>query len=93
MNNKNDYIKIAHQIIISLGMPRAQHNERSALCLLALLNLTPRTAWADAQNPLLGITPIMDSEIAWETEVWVADAPSHLIHFNGVRFLGPYNVS
>jgi len=32
-------------------------------------------------------------EIAWETEVWVADAPSHLIHFNGERFLGPYNVS
>ena len=31
-------------------------------------------------------------EIAWETEVWVADAPSHLIHFNGVRFLGPYKV-
>jgi hypothetical protein len=30
-------------------------------------------------------------EIAWETEVWVADSPSHLIHFNGVRFLGPYN--
>ncbi len=32
-------------------------------------------------------------DIAWETEVWVADAPSHLIHFNGVRFLGPYPVS
>ena len=31
------------------------------------------------------------SEIAWETEVWVADAPSHLIHFNGERFLGPYS--
>lgn len=30
------------------------------------------------------------SEISWETEVWVADAPSHLIHFNGTRFLGPY---
>ncbi len=29
-------------------------------------------------------------EIAWETEVWVADAPEHLIHFNGERFLGPY---
>ena len=29
-------------------------------------------------------------EIAWETEVWTSDAPSHLIHFNGVRFLGPY---
>lgn len=30
------------------------------------------------------------AEIAWETEVWVADAPSHMIHFNGERFLGPY---
>ena len=30
------------------------------------------------------------SQIAWESEVWVADAPSHLIHFNGVRFLGPH---
>ena len=30
-------------------------------------------------------------EIAWETEVWVADAPDHLIHFNGERFLGPYD--
>jgi adenine-specific DNA-methyltransferase len=29
-------------------------------------------------------------DIAWETEVWVADAPSHLIHFNGERFLGPF---
>jgi BsuBI/PstI restriction endonuclease domain/BsuBI/PstI restriction endonuclease HTH domain len=29
-------------------------------------------------------------EIAWETEVWVANSPSHLIHFNGERFLGPY---
>ena len=29
-------------------------------------------------------------EIAWETEVWCADAPSHMIHFNGERFLGPY---
>ena len=29
-------------------------------------------------------------EIAWETEVWIADAPEHLIHFNGECFLGPY---
>lgn len=31
--------------------------------------------------------------IAWETDVWVAEAPSHLIHFNGTRFLGPYSAS
>ncbi|HHY32798.1 MAG TPA: adenine methyltransferase [Firmicutes bacterium] len=28
--------------------------------------------------------------IAWETEVWIAENPDHLIHFNGERFLGPY---
>lgn len=30
-------------------------------------------------------------QIAWETEVWCADHPTHLIHFNGERFLGPYD--
>ncbi|CAN5346194.1 BsuBI/PstI family type II restriction endonuclease [soil metagenome] len=30
------------------------------------------------------------ADIAWETEVWCADNPTHLIHFNGERFLGPY---
>lgn len=29
-------------------------------------------------------------DIAWETDVWTADAPDHLIHFDGQRFLGPY---
>jgi len=28
-------------------------------------------------------------EISWETEVWVSDSPTHLIHFNGDRFMGP----
>lgn len=60
MNEKNDYLEAAQQVIISLGLPRAQQNERSALCLLSLLNLTPGKAWADAENPLMGITPIMD---------------------------------
>lgn len=30
------------------------------------------------------------AEIAWETEVWVADFPEHLIHFNGYKFLEIY---
>ncbi|MBB1368985.1 Eco57I restriction-modification methylase domain-containing protein [Pseudoalteromonas sp. SR44-5] len=29
-------------------------------------------------------------DISWETEVWVAEAPTHMIHFNGDRFLGPH---
>jgi hypothetical protein len=30
------------------------------------------------------------SHIAWESEVWIAKEPDHMIHFNGGRFLGPY---
>lgn len=29
-------------------------------------------------------------EISWETEVWIAESPTHLVHFNGERFLGPH---
>jgi hypothetical protein len=28
--------------------------------------------------------------IAWETEVWVADNPDHMIHFNGPKFFSAY---
>lgn len=50
----------ANKVLLALGLPRAQQNKRSALCLLALLNLPPRSKWPEAQNPLMGITPIMD---------------------------------
>lgn len=73
MNDKNDYIKAAHQIIVSLGLPRVQQNERSALCLLALLNLTPGKTWANAEDPLVGITPIMD----WAREYYDKDYASN----------------
>lgn len=29
--------------------------------------------------------------IAWETEIWIADFPDHMIHMNGDRFMGPRN--
>lgn len=30
------------------------------------------------------------NDISWETEAWFAESPTHLLHFNGERFLGPY---
>ncbi len=40
-----DHINAALRILKLLGLPRAQQNERSALCLLALLNLSPDKTW------------------------------------------------
>lgn len=28
-------------------------------------------------------------DLAWETEIWIAEEPKHLIHFNGDKFIGP----
>ncbi len=57
-----DHPKVAAalQILIDLGLPRAQQNDRSALTLLALLDLQPDMDWKRASAPLVGITPIMD---------------------------------
>lgn len=96
MNTKDDYIEAAHQIIISLGLPRAQQNERSALCLLALLNLTPGKAWADAENPLVGITPIItwvrdhyDKEYAPNTRETIRRQTMHQFCDAGIALYNP----
>ena len=48
------------QILTQMGFPRAQLNERSALTLLALLDLKPTDSWELATSPLMGITPMMN---------------------------------
>jgi adenine-specific DNA-methyltransferase len=66
-----------------IGIKR--YNELKALFASARCSLVFVTAFLtrSAMTRYLGV-------IAWETEVWLAEAPSHLIHFNGERFLGPY---
>ena len=50
----------AIDILGQFGLPCAQINERTAYCLLALLNITPDKAWGEAGSPLVGITPMMN---------------------------------
>ncbi|MCK6472402.1 MAG: restriction endonuclease [Planctomycetes bacterium] len=59
-SKRSRQIRAALKILTALGLPRAQQNERSALCLLALSSITPERSWAEAEAPLIGITPIMD---------------------------------
>jgi len=50
----------ALEIIKTIDLPKAQQNERSALTLIALVNIKPTDDWKDASKPLMGITPIME---------------------------------
>ena len=62
-----------------------RHEELAALFASSTAGLVYVTAF-----PSRSVMARYLGDIAWETEVWCADAPSHLIHFNGERFLGPY---
>lgn len=62
-----------------------RHDELTALFRTATAGLIYVTAFPTRSAMARYLT-----EISWETEVWVADAPDHLIHFDGSRFLGPY---
>lgn len=57
---KDKKIEEAKGILIKLGMPKRQQNDRSALCLLALLDMGPNKSWSNSSSPLMGITPIID---------------------------------
>lgn len=69
-------------------MDAKRHNELADLFGEARAGLIYVTAFPDRK-----VMARYLSEISWETEVWCADAPSHLIHFDGERFLGPYEPS
>lgn len=56
----SEKIKEAIDILLKFSMPNAQLNDRTAYCLLALLNITPEKKWENAESPLIGITPMMD---------------------------------
>jgi len=55
-----ELIAEALSILIALGLPRQQHNDRTAMCLLALLDLHDNKTWNQAENPILGIRGILD---------------------------------
>jgi len=59
-NQAKRRIDEAIDILGQFALPRAQINERTAYCLLALLNITPGKSWCKSESPLVGITPMMD---------------------------------
>lgn len=63
-----------------------------------LRHLMLERAASDCKLGIVFVSAFMDRKslarwlpyISWETEVWLADTPDHMIHFNGDRFLGPH---
>ena len=60
-----------------------------------ILEITEMTK--DVTAGMIFVTAFLDfktykrfsEDLAWETEVWIAEMPEHMIHLNGDKFLGP----
>lgn len=59
-NNRKLKVKEAIDVLTQFALPKSQLNERTAYCLLALLDMTAEKTWQQAGNPLVGITPMMN---------------------------------
>lgn len=62
-------------------------------------DLRSRAGSKGANHQIIFITAFPDrktfgrfsQDIGWETEVWIANNPDHMIHFNGDKYLSPYS--
>ena len=82
---KKDWLLLVEAVTSHGPVDAKRHNELARLFSGAAPGLVFVTAF-----PNRTIMGRYLSKISWETEVWCADTPSHLIHFDGERFLGPY---
>lgn len=60
MTKKEKRISQALKILKELGMPAEQINDRTAICILALLDLPTNKNWNQSSNPILGVRGILD---------------------------------
>lgn len=84
-DTQRDWLIIIEAVTSHGPVDQKRKNELTGLFAKARPGLVFVTAFPDSKTYCR-----FCSNIAWETEVWIADAPDHMIHFNGERFLGPY---
>ncbi len=81
-----DWLLLVEAVTSHGPVDAKRHEELAELFAAARPGLVYVTAFPDRRLMARYL-----SDISWETEVWCADAPTHLIHFDGERFLGPYS--
>ena len=84
-NQDNNWLFLIESVTTHGPIDHKRYNELTALFKDCVAGLVFVSAFPDSKTYAK-----YASVIAWETEVWIADAPTHMIHFNGYKFLGPY---
>ncbi len=82
---ERDWLLLCEAVTSHGPVDPKRHDELAELFFGATPGLVYVTAFPNRRTMSRYLT-----EISWETEVWCADSPTHLIHFDGQKFLGPY---
>lgn len=83
---KKNWLILVEAVASSGPVDGIRHAELSRLFKASTAGIVYVTAFPDRGETMRKFLSV----VAWETEVWCASDPTHMIHFNGVRFLGPY---
>ncbi len=84
-SDQKDWLLLIESVTSHGAVDSKRHSELSILFADANPGLIYVTAFPDRKTMAKYLV-----DISWETEVWTADAPTHMIHFNGDRFLAPH---
>ncbi len=80
--SERDWLLLIESVTNHGAVDSKRYSELSALFAEAIPGLIYVTAFRDCKTMAKYL-----ADISWETEVWTADAPTHMIHFNGDQFL------
>jgi len=84
---KKNWLVLVEAVASSGPVDSIRHNELATLFQNSSAGIVYVTAFPDRGEQMRKYLSV----VAWETEVWCASDPTHLIHFNGSRFLGPHS--
>lgn len=83
-SEEKDWIYFVEAVTSCGPISPSRKDELEEIALDSLSGIVYVTAFADKKTYAKFFR-----ELAWDTEVWIADAPDHMIHLNGDRFMGP----
>ncbi len=73
---------------VTLGAPRVISSGRCLALEESFVNCTAGRIYVNAFLDFATYKRFA-AEVGWGTEVWIAEAPAHMIHYNGDKFVGP----
>jgi hypothetical protein len=86
-DREKNWLILVEAVVATSPIDEGRHAELADLFKDSKAGLVYVTAFPDRGEVFQKYLDVM----AWETEVWCASDPTHLIHFNGNRFFGPYH--